>query len=379
MNNAANDTPASPHGAGRGTSTPSFESIPDDVRGALDAFLASRRSDIAAIGQPVVDAVSYLESFVLDGGKRIRPLYAWAGFVGAGGLDKAEEAPAAMLRAASSLEFIQACALIHDDIVDASDSRRGNPTVHRSLEKLHRDHNWRGDSARYGESAAILAGDMALVWAEDMFTDSGLSAAALQRARPPWRGMRTEVIGGQLLDINLEATNSESIELAENVNRFKTAAYTIERPLHLGAAIAGATNKLIAAFRGYGRDIGIAFQLRDDELGVFGDPKVTGKPAGDDLREGKRTVLLALALRHADAADPTAAATLRRLVGQTDDPDDIARMAQIIADSGAREQLEERITRLTASGLQHLQAANVAPEVTEMLERLAHKSTARKS
>ena len=379
MNNAANDTPASPHGAGRGTSTPSFESIPGDVRGALDAFLASRHSDIAAIGQPVVDAVSYLESFVLDGGKRIRPLYAWAGFVGAGGLDKAEEAPAAMLRAASSLEFIQACALIHDDIVDASDSRRGNPTVHRSLEKLHRDHNWRGDSARYGESAAILAGDMALVWAEDMFTDSGLSAAALQRARTAWRGMRTEVIGGQLLDINLEATNSESIELAENVNRFKTAAYTIERPLHLGAAIAGATNKLIAAFRGYGRDIGIAFQLRDDELGVFGDPKVTGKPAGDDLREGKRTVLLALALQHADTADPTAAATLRRLVGQTDDPDDIARMAQIIADSGAREQLEERITRLTASGLQHLQAANVAPEVTAMLERLAHKSTARKS
>ncbi|MGV3072040.1 polyprenyl synthetase family protein [Corynebacterium phoceense] len=353
--------------------------MPGDVRGALDAFLASRHSDIAAIGQPVVDAVSYLESFVLDGGKRIRPLYAWAGFVGAGGLDKAEEAPAAMLRAASSLEFIQACALIHDDIVDASDSRRGNPTVHRSLEKLHRDHNWRGDSARYGESAAILAGDMALVWAEDMFTDSGLSAAALQRARTAWRGMRTEVIGGQLLDINLEATNSESIELAENVNRFKTAAYTIERPLHLGAAIAGATNKLIAAFRGYGRDIGIAFQLRDDELGVFGDPKVTGKPAGDDLREGKRTVLLALALQHADTADPTAAATLRRLVGQTDDPDDIARMAQIIADSGAREQLEERITRLTASGLQHLQAANVAPEVTEMLERLAHKSTARKS
>lgn len=379
MNNAANSTPASPRGAGRGTTTPSFESIPDDVRGALDAFLTSRRSDIAVIGQPVVDAVSFLESFVLDGGKRIRPLYAWAGFVGAGGLDKAEEDPAAMLRAASSLEFIQACALIHDDIVDASDTRRGNPTVHRSLEKLHRDHNWRGDSARYGESAAILAGDMALVWAEDMLTDSGLSAAALQRARAPWRGMRTEVIGGQLLDINLEATNSESIELAENVNRFKTAAYTIERPLHLGAAIAGATNKLIAAFRGYGRDIGIAFQLRDDELGVFGDPKVTGKPAGDDLREGKRTVLLALALQHADAADPTAAATLRRLVGQTDDPDDIARMAQIIADSGAREQLEERITRLTASGLQHLQSANVAPEVTEMLERLAHKSTARKS
>ena len=211
-----------------------------------------------------------------------------------------------------------------------------------------------------------------------MFQDSGLSAAALHRARSPWRGMRTEVIGGQLLDISLEAAGSESVELANSVNRYKTAAYTIERPLHLGAAIAGASEELIAAFRGYGHDIGIAYQLRDDQLGVFGDPAVTGKPAGDDLREGKRTELLALALQRADESDPQAAATLRKLIGHTSDPQELSRLAQIIADSGAPEEIERRIDALTQSGLQHLRAAQVDPTVTETLEQLAIKATARR-
>ena len=219
---------------------------------------------------------------------------------------------------------------------------------------------------------------MALVWAEDMLQDSGLSPEALARARAPWRAMRREVIGGQILDISLEAAGSEDATLADSVNRFKTAAYTIERPLHLGAVIAGAPEKLVAAFRGYGQDIGVAFQLRDDLLGVFGDPAITGKPAGDDLREGKRTVLLSLALQRADATDPAAAAELRRLIGQTEDPADIARMAQIIADSGAPDVVEQRISDLTRSGLDHLHNAQVDPEVTAVLEELAHKSTARR-
>ena len=211
-----------------------------------------------------------------------------------------------------------------------------------------------------------------------MLQDSGLSPEALARARAPWRAMRREVIGGQMLDICLEAEGSEDATLADSVNRFKTAAYTIERPLHLGAAIAGAAEKLVAAFRGYGQDIGVAFQLRDDLLGVFGDPAVTGKPAGDDLREGKRTVLLSLALQRADASDPAAAAELRRLIGQTEDPAEIARMAQIIADSGAPDVVEQRINDLTRSGLDHLHNAQVSPEVTKTLEELAHKSTARR-
>lgn len=355
-----------------------FDDVPAATHSHLERFFESRHSDIQAIGAPVEEAVSHLESFVLGGGKRIRPLYAWAGFVGGGGLEREDIDPDAMVEAAASLEFIQACALIHDDIVDSSDTRRGNPTVHRAIEAQHAKRGWSGSSAHFGISAAILAGDLALVWAEDMFQGAGLPQDAMERARAPWRGMRTEVIGGQLLDISLEAAGNESIELSNQVNRFKTAAYTIERPLHLGAAIAGANNKTIAAFRGYGRDIGIAFQLRDDELGVFGDPSVTGKPAGDDLREGKRTVLLGLALERADAADPAAAAELRRLVGNTDDPADIARMATIIDDSGARDALETRIAELTESGLQHLRSANLPEDVNQMLERLAMKSTARK-
>ncbi len=358
--------------------TLTLEQVPDAARDALSAFIESRRGQIAGIGAPVSSAMAHLESFVLGGGKRIRPLYAWAGFVGAGGLDRTGEDPAAMLRAAASLEFIQACALVHDDIIDASDTRRGRPTVHRAVEKQHVDNGWTGDAAHFGESVAVLVGDLALVWAEDMLQDSGLSVEALQRAREPWRGMRTEVIGGQLLDVSLEAAADERIELAEAVNRFKTAAYTIERPLHLGAAIAGADDTLIEAFRGYGRDIGMAFQLRDDQLGVYGDPEITGKPAGDDLREGKRTVLLALALQRADERDPAAAAELRRGVGATSDPVEIARLAEIIAATGAVDEVETRIDELTASGLAHLDTAGTAPEVTDTLRALAVRATRRR-
>ena len=355
---------------------PSLQEIPTAVHQELATFFDDRRNKLAEIGAPTVEAISQLESFVLNGGKRIRPLYAWAGFIGAGGLDSAENATA-MVRAASSLELIQACALIHDDIVDASDTRRGNPTVHRGVEAVHRNLKWDGNAEIFGRNMAILIGDMALVWAEDMFQDSGLSPQALARARSPWRGMRTEVIGGQLLDISLEASGQESVALADSVNRYKTAAYTIERPLHLGAAIAGADPALIEAFRGYGRDIGIAFQLRDDLLGVFGDPEITGKPAGDDLREGKRTVLVARALQRADESDPSAARTLRASLGATDESSEIERMAKIIDDSGAPEEMEARIDALTASGLEHLESAAVPAEVKETLRSLAVRATSR--
>ncbi len=353
--------------------------IPGAVEGELRAFLERRRGDVGKIGAPVAEAAGRIRDFVLGGGKRIRPLYGWAGFVGAGGLDTAGEDPRAVLRAVSSLEFIQACALIHDDIIDASDTRRGNPTVHRAVESAHRDRDLRGDAATFGRNVAILAGDLALVWAEDMWRDSGLSAASLDRAQGAWRGMRTEVIGGQILDISLEASGDESIELADKVNRYKTAAYTIERPLHLGAAIAGADTSTIEAFRGYGRDIGIAFQLRDDILGVFGDSAVTGKPAGDDLREGKRTVLLSLALSALDERDPSSAAELRAGVGAVTGAQEVARLAEIIRSSGAVEGVEKRIEALTTSGLAHLEEAGLRGAVADTLRELAITSTARRA
>lgn len=355
----------------------SIDDVPAAVQETLAAFLDERLAEVAAIGGPVEEAAGHLRDFVLGGGKRIRPLYGWAGFVGAGGL-KGNEDPRAVLRAVSSLEFIQACALIHDDIIDASDTRRGRPTVHRAVEKQHAERGWTGNSAHFGESVAILVGDLAVIWADDMLINSGLSPEAIARCQEPWRDMRTEVIGGQLLDIYLESSASEDIAAANSVNRFKTAAYTIERPLHLGAAIAKADAQLVDAFRGYGRDVGIAFQLRDDELGVFGDPAITGKPAGDDLREGKRTVLLATALHRADRTNPEAAAYLRERVGTTSDPDVIATMSRYIQESGALEDVEKRISELTESGLGYLERAGVDTTVADILRSLATKSTSRR-
>ncbi|WP_277099399.1 polyprenyl synthetase family protein [Corynebacterium riegelii] len=356
---------------------PDFEHIPEAVNAELERFFRQRDSDIAKLGGPVTAAVGHLERFVLGGGKRIRPLFGWAGFVGGGGLQNQSEDPAAVLRAVTALEFIQACALVHDDIIDASDTRRGNPTVHRSVEASHRAQGFRGNAEVFGTNAAILIGDLALVWAEDMWRGSGVGTQALARAEGAWRGMRTEVIGGQILDIMLEAEGSESVEMADRVNRFKTAAYTIERPLHLGAALAGASEEVIEAFRGYGEDIGIAFQLRDDLLGVFGDSAVTGKPAGDDIREGKRTVLYASALSLLDAASSPHAATLRDGIGVASDPEHLQELARIIEQSGAVDTVEERIEALTTSGLAKLDAADLPENVRENLRALAIKATAR--
>ncbi|AIG64436.1 geranylgeranyl pyrophosphate synthase [Corynebacterium atypicum] len=326
--------------------------FPSAVTQVLRKYFDRRQPEIERIGGAVARSVDHLRDFVLGGGKRVRPLYGWVGYLAGGGDDCGED-PLAVLRAVSSLEFIQACALIHDDIIDSSDTRRGAPTVHRLLADKHRAGTWLGDPDHFGESAAILTGDLALVWAEDMLQDSGLTAAALRRTREPWRAMRTEVIGGQLLDIALEATGSEDPGQADAVNRFKTAAYTIERPLHLGAAIAGASADTISQLRAYGRDVGIAFQLRDDLLGVFGDPEVTGKPASDDIREGKRTVLFALALQSADDHDPETAQLLRSGIG-SHDPHTIAEVTAAIERTGARQAVEERIDALLDSGLAHL-------------------------
>lgn len=351
-----------------------LDAVPGVVEKHLAQFFDERGPAISAIGEPVAEAVAHLRAFVLGGGKRVRPRYGWAGFVGAGGLATSED-PDAVLRAMSSLELIQACALVHDDIIDASDTRRGNPTVHRSVEAQHRKQDMLGDATAYGINTAILLGDLALAWAEDMWRYSGVSLEALTRAAEPWVGMRTEVIGGQLLDISLEGRGSESVDLADRVNRFKTAAYTIERPLHLGAAVAGADDATISAFRGYGRDIGIAFQLRDDLLGVFGDPAITGKPAGDDLREGKRTVLFATAL---ELLDRDAAAELRAGVGTATEPEEIARLADLIRRSGAEDAVEARISSLTASGLAHLDHSGISDEAKHALTVMARKATDRR-
>ncbi len=349
------------------------------IETALAFYLEGRAADATTVDPAFGRATESLADFVLTGGKRIRPTFAWWGWRGAGGEVDAPEA-VAVLRAVSALELLQGAALIHDDLMDASATRRGRPTVHVAFARRHADAGWHGRPARFGAAAAILLGDLALVWAEDMFRSSGLSHDALDRAAPPWQAMRTELLGGQFLDVLNQSTRDSSTRAALQVDRFKTAAYTVERPLHIGAAIAGAGPDLVAAYRKFGADVGVAFQLRDDLLGVFGDPEVTGKPAGDDLREGKRTVLLALAVERAEKrGDPSARDVIAAAVGNPDlDADGVDRVRGLLSELGAVQSVEQRIAALTGSGLDALATADVAEPAATRLAELAISATRRR-
>jgi geranylgeranyl diphosphate synthase type I len=346
------------------------EDLRQRVSKAVEAFLARQRPRLDAISEDLAPVADALESFLLDGGKRLRPAFAYWGWRGAGGVDSD-----AIVAAAAALEWLQASALIHDDVMDASDTRRGRPAVHRRFGSLHRGEGWRGSPESFGTAAAILLGDFALIWADEMLNTSGLPADALLRAQPVYDEMRTELMAGQYLDLLEQAMGGQSVERAMTVARYKAAKYTIERPLHLGAALAGADDGLRTAYSRYGLPLGEAFQLRDDVLGVFGDPAQTGKPAGDDLREGKRTVLVAKTFAR---AAPGQAVTLRRHLG---DPalteEGVAELREIITVTGALAETEEVITALTERALAALAVDGLDPVAREVLHELAVAATAR--
>jgi geranylgeranyl diphosphate synthase type I len=342
----------------------------DRVRKALEAFLARQAATLDAISEdlgPVADAVA---EFLLDGGKRLRPAFCYWGWRGAGGADTDD-----VVTAAACLELLHACALIHDDVMDGSDVRRGRPAMHRRFATLHRGEQWLGDAEAFGRSAAILLGDLCLVWADQLFNTSGLPGEALLRAAPTYDAMRNELMAGQYLDVLEQVLGGGDERRALRVARYKSAKYTIERPLHLGGVLAGARRETLDAYSAYGLPLGEAFQLRDDVLGVFGDPAQTGKPAGDDLREGKRTVLVATATQR---ATPAQAAVVRRLLGDPRlDDDGVARLREVIAETGALDHVERLIAERSAEAVAALRGAPVADEARRVLERLADAATRR--
>ena len=350
--------------------------VPMATTELLRQVFEDRRATVTAISPGFADAVDAMEAFVLRGGKRVRPTFAWAGYRAAG---PSRTLPDEMLTVCAALELVQACALIHDDIIDRSDTRRGHPTIHRQFEEGHRAAGWLGAADHYGEGAAILLGDLALAWADDLLAGAGFAPDVFGQVTPVWSGMRTEVLAGQLLDIRTEASGDESPTAAHRVMRFKTAAYTVERPLQLGAVIGGGDDALVDALRSFGTDIGVAFQLRDDLLGVFGDPSVTGKPAGDDLLAGKRTALLAAALDFADTNDPVAAQKLRDGIGHDLGPADLAEITGIIENSGAVQAVEQQIDGLVDSALTTLAASNATPAAKSELTDLATAMTRRQT
>ncbi len=365
--------------AAAGEPDPADGELAGDIEAALAVYLEARTAEASAIDPHYAAAAAELSTFVLGGGKRIRPTFAWWGWRGAGGSVDAPEA-LSVLRAVSAVELIHACALVHDDLMDASALRRGRTTVHVAFARRHAEAGWHGKPARFGAAAAILLGDLAMVWADDMFHTCGLPQETLVRAGVPWRAMRTELLGGQYLDVLHQATRDASQAAALRIDRYKTAAYTVERPLHLGAALAGAGSELVDGYRRFGADIGIAFQLRDDLLGVFGDPAVTGKPAGDDLREGKRTLLLAVALERADrCGDDAARRAIEAAVGNPRlTAEEVEQVRDILTELGAVQAVEQRIAALTGSALDALAAASVAEPAAGELAELAVTATRRR-
>lgn len=347
---------------------------------ALDAvlrdFFAERRAEADALGPDFAATVAELESFVLRGGKRIRPVFAWLGWIGAGG-DPGDPVATSVLSACAGFELLHAAGLIHDDIIDASPIRRGFPAAHVTYAQQHRARRFSGDPEAFGTGTAIVVGDLALIWSDVLVRASGLPTDAQTRVSPVWSAVRSEVTYGQLLDLINQASDDEDVDAALRVNQYKTASYTVERPLQFGGAIAGADADLVAAYGAFGADIGIAFQLRDDMLGVFGDPMVTGKPSGDDLREGKRTALLATALKLADRQDPDAARYLREKIGTDLSDDELARLRAILVDVGAADDIEKQIALRAERALAVLEASSATSPAKLQLAEMAIKATQR--
>lgn len=345
------------------------EAVRERVDAALREFVGTATGELRVIGDDLVPVAEAAAEFVLAGGKRLRPAFCYWGALYAGAADCD-----ALIRAAASLELLQACALVHDDVIDHSDTRRGRPAIHRRFADLHTREGWTGEAADFGAAAAILLGDVLLAWSDAMLAASGLDDAALRRAQPVSAAMRTEVMAGQYLDIVEQARGTTTVERALTIARLKSAKYTVERPLHLGAAIADAPPEYFAAFTSYGLLVGEAFQLHDDLLGVFGDSDLTGKPAGDDIREGKQTVLIALAL---DRSTPSEASRLRTALGNPAlDDDTVDELRKIITSSGAEDEVRTMIkTRLsdavTALGSGPPEAAGPGRQAFDRLVSLA--------
>ena len=357
-----------------------------DFRTAIGDTLTGFVDEQAARLHPLgPDATRLLDAArsAVAGGKRFRAAFCYWGYHAAAHPSAGAAADRAageagddhrLLRAAAALELLHASALVHDDYMDASDTRRGRPATHRAFEAQHREQHWRGDPEQYGAAAAILLGDLLLSWSDELLRTCGFGDDRVREALGYFDTTRSEVITGQFLDVSAQARGESSVDDAMRVLRYKSAKYSIERPLHVGAALAGAAVEVQHALTEFGLPLGEAFQLRDDLLGVLGDADVTGKPAGDDLSEGKRTVLVALALQRAPAQD---AELLDSRLGTALSPDDVTRLRRVIEDSGAAAEVEKMIGELTGRSLLALDRAPMGERARTVLRGLARAATQR--
>ncbi|MGH3447713.1 MAG: polyprenyl synthetase family protein [Nocardioidaceae bacterium] len=355
---------------------PPVDPIPAELQAAvsttLDEFIDRQADSLAALGADLTPLISAARQ-ATSGGKRLRPAFAYWGWRASGG-SATKTQP--ITTAAAAIELVHASALLHDDVIDDSATRRGKPSAHHEFAALRRVVTGEGESRRFGRSAAILLGDLLLSWSDELLAESGFKPKALTQGRFYFDRLRTEVVAGQYLDVLGQTTSRSSAADAMRVVRYKSAKYTVERPLQMGAALAQADPTLLAALSSYGVPLGEAFQLRDDVLGVFGEPTVTGKPAGDDIREGKRTLLVA---RANDLATEDQSAVLKAYFGNPGvGTDGIEAVQDVMRASGALDAVETVIAELTAAGLSALSHAKVADEESRAaLQALSELATNR--
>ena len=343
----------------------------------LENFLADHAPLLTQVSPDLAPFVDYSRTF-LSGGKRFRARCALLGFA-----TVQPTVPDHAIDVACSLEVFHAAALVHDDIMDNSDTRRGAPSVHRLFESLHNSSGWSGNGEQFGTNSALLLGDLLLAFSDELFA-SGVSAEpdAAKRiaSRAEFNRMRLDVTAGQYLDIAEEVAwpvidKLDALSRAQRVVIYKSAKYSIEAPLVIGAALAGASETQLTTLRRIGLPLGIAFQLRDDILGVFGDPAVTGKPAGDDLREGKRTVLIALAQQELPVS---AIRVMDDLLGDPDlDDSQIVTLQETLRAAGAVRAVENMIDEQVATAHQVIESSDLSEPARQALCELAEVVTKR--
>jgi len=333
------------------------------VEQRLETFLGDRCRVLRDVG-PDLEPIARTVHDLARGGKRLRASFCYWGWRGAG----ADDLDAAV-DAAASLELFHLGALVHDDLMDHSATRRGLPTAHESFADVHRTDGFDGDATDFGSNAALLVGDLCLTWSDELLDGCDAEPSRHAAARRVFHLMRSQVMAGQYLDMLEQARPGTTPAASTAVLHFKSAKYTVEHPLLLGGALAGASDALSAAYSEFGLPIGEAFQLRDDVLGVFGDPAVTGKPVGDDLREGKKTVLVLVATERADDRQ-------RRLLADGLGDRGLAEqgvrdLQTVLTDTGALDEVERRITDLTARGTAAIRSSEVPGPVADGLTDLA--------
>ncbi|WEK14145.1 MAG: polyprenyl synthetase family protein [Candidatus Microbacterium phytovorans] len=349
----------------------------------MERFVEDRLADAGELG---ADAVAFTRAAAstLDGGKRLRARFCLTGWQAvanaeSGGRNADDDG---VIAAAGALEIFHAAALVHDDIIDNSDTRRGRPAAHRALERHHTDAGWSGNPATFGRSAAILLGDLLVAWSDDLLEGGLRDAPHAAAARVEYARMRRDVTLGQYLDIVEEVAaatvpDADHAERALRVATYKSARYSVQQPLLIGAALAGADAAQLAALEAFGLPVGLAFQLRDDVLGVFGDAAVTGKPSGDDLREGKRTLLIAYAR---EALPQGARRAMDELLGDPDlDDEQVAFLQRTITDSGALARVEGLIADYATAADRALRAVHLDNAAVGSLRDLARAAVARAS